>query len=586
MSLADAPTTQQVNIHETVDFDLGYNTVEDENHDLSSMSLATGRMENDALFQLNEIVTPVRVDRLAYWLEGYDESEKKYLLNGFREGFSILCEDLPTLVNSAKNQKPAIQKPEVLQKLLEKEIKNNRIAGPYSEIPFKNLHVSPLSIRPKKTPNAFRLIHNLSSPLGDSVNDGIPKEQATVQYETLDDAIKIIQELGPSSYMAKSDIQGAFRIIPVLPEDRLLLGMEFRGAWFFDKNLAMGARTSCMIFTRFSRALQWICKEKLGIKFSCHVLDDFLFLNKSKIECQSYLDKFKALCEDIGVPLAMDKTFGPDQILEFLGILLDTIRMLASLPLDKVKKCKQEILQLLPAKIKKVRVKQIQSVVGLLNFACRVVRPGRAFLRRLIDQTCGFENKYHRVRITQGIRDDLKMWLSFLDTFNGSCMIRQPEWSEDTCLVMYSDSCKTGYGFTCGNNWCAGNFPPEAYPLNITVLELFPILLCLLMLKDHFSNKRVIVNTDNKDLVSVISKKTSKEKMIMPLVRELVLHTMNCNIMLQVRHVRGLNNGICDALSRGNFQRFRELAPSMPEEPLPIPRHLLPSAMLGRLMLK
>ena len=111
-------------------------------------------------------------------------------------------------------------------------------------------------------------------------------------------------------------------------------------------------------------------------------------------------------------------------------------------------------------------------------------------------------------------------------------------------------------------------------------------ILCLLMLKDHFSNKRVIVNTDNKDLVSVISKKTSKEKMIMPLVRELVLHTMNCNIMLQVRHVRGLNNGICDALSRGNFQRFRELAPSMPEEPLPIPRHLLPSAMLGRLMLK
>ena len=38
---------------------------------------------------------------------------------------------------------------------------------------------------------------------------------------------------------------------------------------------------------------------------------------------------------------------------------------------------------------KKVTLKEVQSLNGLLNFACSVIRPGRAFLRRLIDLTVG-----------------------------------------------------------------------------------------------------------------------------------------------------------------------------------------------------
>ena len=34
----------------------------------------------DALAQLHEIVTPVKADRLEYWLEGYDEGEKQELI--------------------------------------------------------------------------------------------------------------------------------------------------------------------------------------------------------------------------------------------------------------------------------------------------------------------------------------------------------------------------------------------------------------------------------------------------------------------------------------------------------------------------
>ena len=38
---------------------------------------------------------------------------------------------------------------------------------------------------------------------------------------------------------------------------------------------------------------------------------------------------------------------------------------------------------------RKVTLVELQSLLGLLNFACKVIRPGRAFLRRLINLTCG-----------------------------------------------------------------------------------------------------------------------------------------------------------------------------------------------------
>ena len=89
------------------------------------------------------------------------------------------------------------------------------------------------------------------------------------------------------------------------------------------------------------------------------------------------------LCDYLGVPMAPEKTVGPSNILTFAGIELDSLRMEARLPLDKTEKCKAMVSPFL--RRKKVTLREIQSLTGLLNFACSVVVPGRAFLRRLID---------------------------------------------------------------------------------------------------------------------------------------------------------------------------------------------------------
>ena len=90
--------------------------------------------------------------------------------------------------------------------------------------------------------------------------------------------------------------------------------------------------------------------------------------------------------------------------------------MEARLPDDKVQKCNARLLDM--HKRRKTTLKELQSLIGLLNFTCSVVLPGRAFLRRLVDLTKGVRLPHHRLRITAACCRDLEVWLQFLRDFN------------------------------------------------------------------------------------------------------------------------------------------------------------------------
>lgn len=54
---------------------------------------------------------------------------------------------------------------------------------------------------------------------------------------------------------------------------------------------------------------------------------------------------------------------------------------------------------------------------------------------------------------------------------------------------------------------------------DITFLELVPIVLLLFLFKSDLCNKRFLFHTDNKALVSILNKKSSKSRRVMELVR-------------------------------------------------------------------
>lgn len=66
------------------------------------------------------------------------------------------------------------------------------------------------------------MITDLLSPEGASVNDGIDPCLCSVNYISVDDAVSTVIGLGRGALLAKFDLESAYRLVPVHPQDRLL----------------------------------------------------------------------------------------------------------------------------------------------------------------------------------------------------------------------------------------------------------------------------------------------------------------------------------------------------------------------------
>ena len=368
-------------------------------------------------------------------------------MNGFKFGFRLGCVGEPIL-KIHKNHNSVHKNPKVVEEKLQKEFKLHRISRPYCEIPFDNYVCSPLGLVPKKAPGEYRIIHDLSFPEGQSVNSYIPTSNSTVQYESIDNVIDLIRKFGTNVLMAKTDIEDGFRNIPIHPDDYHLLGFQWNGNYYFDKCLPMGASSSCQIFEKVSTSLHWIMINKYQASGMSHLIDDFFFIGPPHSQkCMHDLLNFQILCNNLGIPIKKSKTVIPTTTLTIYGIEVDSIAMESRLPNDKLDRLRELLATM--AKRKKASLKELQSLIGLLNFACCVITPGRAFLRRIIDLTCNTFRPHHLIRINAEARSDIKAWQDFILDFNGKSIFLQEEWISSPKLNMYSDASGVlGFRFT------------------------------------------------------------------------------------------------------------------------------------------
>ena len=108
-------------------------------------------------------------------------------------------------------------------------------------------------------------------------------------------------------------------------------------------------------------------------------LDDFLLAAITQYWCDELMKMFLKLCQQIGVPVVMEKTESATTLIVFLGILLDGISHTLGIPQEKKDHAITELQGMLDRK--KAMVKQLQALTELLNFLCRAIHPGRAFTR-------------------------------------------------------------------------------------------------------------------------------------------------------------------------------------------------------------
>ena len=312
----------------------------------------------------------------------------------------------------ALNLKSTLLHPDAVTEALLKEVSRGHTAGPFSSLPLPTLQCSPLGLVPKKD-GSWRIIMDLSSPRGSSINDFISKEDYTLHYATFDQALALVSSFGTGALMAKLDLKHAFRLCPVSPSDWELLGMHWQGKFYVDLHLPFGLRSSPCLFNRLADAFEWILKHNYAISALMHYLDDYFTVGPPWSPlCASQVDIMVKTAARLGIPLAPDKLEGPTSRLVFLGILIDSTLMECSLPPDKLSELVAELLTW--SSRKKCLKRELLSLIGKLNFACRIIPAGRIFLRRLIDLFTTARLPLHHVSLNTEARRDVAWWLKYL----------------------------------------------------------------------------------------------------------------------------------------------------------------------------
>ena len=248
------------------------------------------------------------------------------------------------------------------------------------------------------------------------------------------------------------------------------LGFKFEDKYYFDKCMPFGCSISCATWEKVATFLEFVVKQKSPVGDMKHYVDDFLFPGKANSsDSQSILQCFLESSAKLGVPIASDKTEGPTTSIIYLGLEIDSDEMIIKMPLKKV----QEILTKIQfvRTQKKVNLRCMQKLIGVLNFATRVIVPGRPFLRRLINSTCGLSKPFHRLRVTKPMKQDLDMWLVFFEKYNGVSVFHDRYWISNIDVGLFTDSAAgrgIGFGAVFGNKWAYGIWPEKWHTNGLT----------------------------------------------------------------------------------------------------------------------
>lgn len=522
------------------------------------------------------VKTPINIANLSHELEKHPDVQfTQYLLSGLAQGFHTGIKGLPNVSIECKNLRSALSHSEHVSILIDGEVEKGYLYGPFDRIPFSHFRINPIGVAVGKYNNKKRLIVDLSAPHEDpenpSLNELIDKEEFSLHYVSIDDAIRTIKKLGVNCWLMKTDITDAFKVMPLAPELWPYHGIKWNDRYYFFNRLVFGCRSSPKIFDTLSQAICWIAKNNYHIENILHLLDDFLVIVPEEMNARETMCTFLNIFESLGVPLSPKKTEGPCHVIEYLGIFLDSVKMEARLPRDKIVRI-QQIIESFSMRNSCTK-KELLSLLGHLNFACRVILPGRSFMSHLIKLSTTVKRLHHHVHL-KSCRPDLVMWSRFLQGWNGVSFFINDDITNAADINLFTDATLTSFGGIYVNHWFQGDFPSELSKEQISMAfyELYPIVMACVLWGHNWSRKRILFNCDNLATVEIVRKGRSKIPSIMKLMRKLTYHSALNNFVVHAQHIPGINNCIADSISRYQMRKFRALAPhanSMPTPCLP-----------------
>ena len=260
------------------------------------------------------------------------------------------------------------------------------------------------------------------------------------------------------------------------------------------------------------------------------------------------------ILERLGVDTSEDKIVPPTTRLEFLGITFDSETMTMEISQEKLQERKMELHTWLYKAT--ARRREVESLVGKLQFMAKCVKPGRVFLARLIQWISNMDKRF-QYTIPLEARKDIVWWARCIQEYNGiSLLWLAKEPGMDTLLQ--TDACPKGYGGISRQEYFRGRFPKELQSKNIAILEMWAVMVALKIWAPQLRGKYFWIHMDNEAVASVLNTGRAREQELQNALREIALIAVENQFVLKARHIAGVDNRIPDWLSRWHEPQARK----------------------------
>ncbi len=492
--------------------------------------------------------------------------ERDLLLNFLEDGFPSFSSCEPVSIFARNHGSFMAFKHDSLSHLHD-EVAAGRILDCGESPPCWPIRINPLGSVEKRGTTARRRISDMSFPAGASVNDGIACDALpALRYASVGDVSVLLRKQheaqGGPMFMAKIDLEAAYRQFPLRPADWWQFGYFIDGRYYLDTRLPFGLSTAPSHFSRITRAVCWRMHQA---GYGCiGYLDDFLVVESSRERAAAGVAFLLALLQRWGLPIS-ERKFAvegePTTEIIFLGVLIDSVRLELRLDPERMQAIHTELSVWEGRKFATVR--QISSLVGVLAFAARVIGPGRLYMSRLIEALrVGGSGplRYDRRReLSKGFHSDLSWWTTMMSRWNGVSVLTPMLPSTDPRFVIYTDASDWGYGAWCSQSYIFGPWPTEWLRTTpIHVREMAAVVIAFWAFGDSWtgSHVRLSVFSDNDAVVQALSSGRAFDDRLNALLRALHVLQTQGRFHFSTTHIEGLRNVGADALSRNNLSLF------------------------------
>ena len=412
--------------------------------------------------------------------------------------------------------------------------------------------------------------------LSRNLNDFLADEY--FKFSSVASGVRLAQqalEAGGEAWFVKLDISSCFLSFPIHPDDLKYYVCKLGGDYVQFLRMVFGLKSAPRVASLLLDVVSAAMVDA-GIAHERY-LDDFWLVATSKARVWACAERAARLLARFGLTLSVAKVEGPAQVLEYLGVVIDSKSQTLSISDAR----REELLALLRGFEGRgwASLKEVQSLLGKLCFAAAVLPGARPFMRRMIDVTRGARR---RVRLGVEFHADVQYWQAHMAQWNG-----RAKWRTDTRdpFMFGSDASTEGFAYgleACPASrlaslptamrpgavrvgaWAAKHVAAQQLSGNIQWGEFFAPLAAAVEYGHLLKDAHVLFVVDNESDVHVLNRMSTKEPRVCALLRALCDTALLHNFSFAVIHRPGKANVLMDWAARPSLHHYAG-APAAPD---------------------